>query len=230
MPSRVRAHRHHQAVRRDPGAGRRVARPARRARSTRWSARTARARARWSRSSPASTSRTAATIRLDGEPTVISRPGAGPLAGDRGRPPGAAPVPGPERRRERVHRATRRPGRCGPSTGARRAGRRQALFEELDVQFDVRALGPRPVDGRPAADRDREGAVGRRERPDPRRADGVAVGPRGRAPVHDRPRPARPRRRDPVRQPSAGRGVRPVRHARPCSATAGTSSRRRPAS
>ena len=58
-----------------------------------------------------------------------------------------------------------------------------------------RGAGPRPVDGRPAAHRDRQGAVGRCARPDPRRADRVAVRPRGRAPVRDRPPPARPRRR-----------------------------------
>ena len=68
------AHGHHQAVRRDPGAGRRVARPARR--------RGPRARRRERRGQehagqdprPASTSRTAGTIRIDGEPTVIHGP------------------------------------------------------------------------------------------------------------------------------------------------------------
>ena len=74
------------------------------------------------------------------------------------------------------------PGGRGPVPGARRPVRR-------------RRAGPRPVDGRPAAHRDREGPLGRGARPDPRRADGVAVGPRGRAAVHDRPPAARPRRR-----------------------------------
>ena len=87
----------------------------------------------------------------------------------------------------------------------------EALFEELDVQIRRRRAGPRPVDGRPAAHRDRQGAVGRGARPDPRRADGLAVRARGGAAVHDRPPPARPRRRRPVRQPPARRGLRAVR-------------------
>ena len=62
-PPRARiAERRLEAVRGDPGARRRLARPAGPARSTPSSGRTARARAPSSRSSPASTSRTPATI------------------------------------------------------------------------------------------------------------------------------------------------------------------------
>ena len=59
--------------------------------------------------------------------------------------------------------------------GMRRAA--QALFDELDVQFDVGAPGPRPLDGRSAADRDRQVAVRRSARPHPRRADRLALRP-----------------------------------------------------
>ena len=126
------------------------------------------------------------TIRLDGEPTPIHGPAARPGARHRGRPPGAAPVPRPDRRRERVHgpRAARRAsvdrlGRDAPGgPGHLRRARRP---DRLD------GARPRPVDGRPAADRDRQGAVVRRPRPHPRRADGVALGARGRAAVRDRP-------------------------------------------
>ena len=89
---------------RDPGPRRRLARPRCPARSTPSSARTAPARARWSRSWPASTSPTAARSCSTASRSQIHGPGPGARARDRGRPPGAAPLPRPDRRRERVHR------------------------------------------------------------------------------------------------------------------------------
>ncbi len=94
------------------------------------------------------------------------------------------------------------------------AMRRQAraLFEELDVRFDVQA----PVRGLSMADQQlieiaKALSVDARvlildEPTASLSAHEVA------APVLDRARPARPRRRGAVRQPPAGRGVRPVRH------------------
>ena len=79
------------------------------------------------------------TVGLAGEPIVLARPGPRPRAGDRGRPPGAAAVPGPVGRRERLH---------GPRAGRRRFGtvdwramRRQAaeIFRGLDVRIDPSA-------------------------------------------------------------------------------------------
>ena len=151
------------------------------------------------------------TIRVDGEPRVI----AGPA---QARALGIAVVHQEPRlfpdligRRERVHRPravwSAAHGRLGrnapPGADAVRGARRQVRRP---------GAGPRDVDGGPAADRDRQGAIGRGRGPDPRRADRLAVGARGRPPVHDRPRPAGPRRGRAVREPSAGRGVRPVRH------------------
>ena len=152
----------------------------------------------------------AGTILLDGTPALIHGPAQSRAAGHRRRPPGAAPVPGPERGGERVHRpcplgprgldqlARDAQGGPGAVRGARRRVRR-------------RRAGPGPVHGGPAADRDRQGPVRRGPRPDPGRAHGVAVRPRGGAAVRDRPPPSRPRGRDHVRQPPPGRGLRPVR-------------------
>ena len=70
------------------------------------------------------------------------RPGPRPRARDRRRPPGAAALPGPDGRRERVHRPRAGPVASGSIDwgGSRRAA--EALFKELDVRFDV---------GRPSA-------------------------------------------------------------------------------
>ena len=88
------------------------------------------------------------TIPLDGEADPDPGPGPRPRARDRGRPPGAAPLPGPDGRRERVHRPCAvRPPRHD-RLAARRAGPPSALFDELDVQFDVGA----PVRGLSMAD------------------------------------------------------------------------------
>ena len=206
----VQLQRHLQAVRRDPGAGRRLARPA--ARRGPRAGRRERGRQEHAgqdpgRRPPARQRHDPARRRADRH----HRAGPGPRPRDRGRPPGAAPVPRPDGRRERLHRPRAvRPVRTA-RLGRDRAAQAQALFEELDVQFDVGRAGPRPVDGRPAAHRDREGALGRGARPDPRRADRVAVRPRGRAAVQHRPPAARPRRRGPVRQPPPRRGLRAVR-------------------
>ena len=198
---RDRAHRRRQAVRGDPGARRRVVRHATR--------RGPRARRRERRRQehagqdpgrrpPAGQRDHPARRRGDHDP----RAGPRPLARDRRGAPGAAPLSRPDGRGERLHRprastrfrtidwaATRR-GAAGAVQGARCPLRRHGA-------------GPWPVDGRPAAHRDRQGAVVRCARPGPRRADRLAVGPRGRPPVRDRPSPARPRRLDPVRQPPA---------------------------
>ena len=199
-----------EVVRRDPGADRRLARPARRR-----GPRAGRGERRRQEHPGQDPGRRPPARRRDHprRRRAAGDRGPGPGAGarDRGRPPGAAAVPRPHGRRERVHRpravrtaADRRLGRDAPAgadavRGARRQVRRPGA-------------GPRHVDGGPAADRDRQGAVGRGGRADPRRAHGLAVGPRGRPPVHDRPRPAGPRRGGAVREPSPGRGVRPVRH------------------
>ena len=93
--------------------------------------------------------------------------------------------------------------------GMRKAA--QALFAELDVQLDVGAQVRGLFDGRPAADRDRQGSLGRRRCAHPGRADGLPLGPRGRPAVRDRSTPARPRGRHRLRQPPARRGLRAVR-------------------
>ena len=86
----------------------------------------------------------------------------------------------------------------------------QALFAELDVEFDVGA----PVRGLSMADQQlieiaKALSVEARalilDEP-----TASSVRPRGGAAVHDRAPPSRPRRRDHVRQPPLGRGVRAV--------------------
>ena len=205
------AHGHHQAVRRDAGPGRRVARPP--------GGRGPRARRRergrqehagqdHGRRPPARQRHDPDRRRADGD----HRPGPRPGARDRGRPPGAAPVPRPQRRRERVHRPRAVGSRSGPSTGARPGGPRRRCSRSSTSGSTSGA----PVRGLSMADQQlieiaKALSVDAR-RADPRRADRVPVGARGRAAVHDRARPARSGRRDPVRQPPPGRGLRPVRH------------------
>ena len=133
------AHGHHQAVRRDPGAGRRVARPPRR--------RGPRARRRERRGQehagqdhgrrlPAGQRHDPGRRRAHGHQRARARPGAR----DRGGPPGAAPVPGPQRRRERVHRP-----RAVGAAADRRLGRHQARGEGAvrGARRPVRRPGPR---------------------------------------------------------------------------------------
>ena len=88
------------------------------------------------------------TIRLDGEPTGHQRAGARPGARDRRRPPGAAPVPGPDASPRTSSSATRRPGRSRTVDWGATRRAAKALFEELDVRFDVGA----PVRGLSMAD------------------------------------------------------------------------------
>ena len=160
-PSRAALSRRLQVVRRDPGADRRVARAARR----RGPRAGRRERRRQEHAGQDPRRRPPARQRHDPASTA-SRPSS-PARRRRARS-GIAVVhqeprlfPDLQRRRERVHRPRARraaaDGRLGrdaaPGAGAvRRAGR----------QVRRPGAGPRPVDGRPAADRDRQGAVGRR--------------------------------------------------------------------
>ena len=159
------------------------------------------------RSPPARRRRDPARRRAHHDP----QPGSGPRDADRRGPPGAATLPRPLGRREHLPRGA--PHRPPPHhrLEARLRRRAAALFEQLDVKIDVVGAGAGPVDGRPAAGRDRQGAVDRCPGPDPRRADGLALDPRGRPPVRDRPAHEGARRRRPVRQPPPRRGLRPVR-------------------
>jgi hypothetical protein len=130
------------------------------ARSMRSSARTAPARARSSRSSPASTSRTAGTIRLDGEVTQIHGPA-------QARALGIAVVHQEPRLfpdltvAENVFIGHAPSGRLGTiDWGADAPGGRGAVRARRPVRR--RRAGPRPLDGRPAAHRDRQVALGSR--------------------------------------------------------------------
>ena len=99
----------------------------------------------------------------------------------------------------RIDRARDAPRRAGAARPPRRAAR-------------SRPPGARAVDRRPADRRDRQGAELRRPRPDHGRADGRAVGRRGRAAVHGRPDAARGGRGDPVHLAPPRGGVRDLRH------------------
>ena len=204
-----RASRHLQAVRRDAGARRRRTRAA--ARRGPCARRRERGRQEHPRQDPRRRPSTGFRLDLarrgrDRHP----RPRAGARARDRGGPPGAAALPRPERRRERVHRACpvwpagqRRlagdaPRRQGPLRGARGPVRRHGA-------------GARPLDGRPAAHRDRKGPLGRGACAHPRRAHSLALRARSRAPLRHRPPPAGSRRGRALREPPARRGLRPVR-------------------
>ena len=110
----------------------------------------------------------------------IHGPAARTGARDRRRPPGAAPLPRPDASPRTSSSATPRPAGSASSTGARR-GARHGPVRRARRPARCRCARPRPVDGRPAAHRDRQVAVGRGARPDPRRADRVALGARGRS-------------------------------------------------
>ena len=116
---------HLQAIRRDPGARRRLARSAAR-RGPRPGRRERRrqehARQDPGRRPPARQRDDLARRRRDHAPRARPTPRS---LGHRRRPPGAAPVSGPDRRRERVHRPRARPAGSARSTGARRAARRR---------------------------------------------------------------------------------------------------------
>ncbi len=84
---------------------------------------------------------------------------------------------------------------AAPSTGARCARETARILGELDGRHRPRHAGPRARRRRPAAARDREGALVERAAADHGRADRRALAPRGRQPVRDRAPAARPRRR-----------------------------------
>ena len=96
------ARRRLDAVRRDPGARRRLARPP--AAGGPRARRRERRRQEHAGQDPGRRppARHAATILLDGEPVALHGPAQARAARHRRRPPGAAPVPRPDRRRERV--------------------------------------------------------------------------------------------------------------------------------
>ena len=84
------------------------------------------------------------------------------------------------------------PLKAGHRIDGRRMRRETAaLFDRLGVRIDPDRLGTRPVDRRPAARRDREGAHRRRARDRDGRADGSADHLRGRAALRDRAHAAR---------------------------------------
>ena len=162
-PAAGRAARDLQAVRGDAGPRRRLARPP--ARRGPRAGRRERCRQEHAgqdpRRRPSARQRHDLARRgADADP----RPGQCPCARDRGRPPGAAPLPRPDGRRERVHRprpvGTARDPRLG-----RDATRGQGAVRGARRPSRRRRPGPRPVDGRSAADRDRQVAVGRGPRP-----------------------------------------------------------------
>ena len=217
-----RASRDLQAVRGDPGARRRLARPAarrgprprRRERRRQEHARQdpgrrppARQRARSGSTARRRTIHGPAHARALGIAVVHQEPRLFPdLTVAENVFIGHAPS-GPARHDRLGRDAARGPGAV---RRARRAVRR-------------RRAGPRPVDGRPAAHRDRQGAVGRGPGADPRRADRLAVRPRGRAPVHDRPPAPRSRRRRSCSSATASTRSSTCATGRRSSATASTS-------
>ena len=118
----------------------------------------------------------------------INGPGARPGARHRGRPPGAAPLPGPDGRRERLHRP--RAVAAGSATVDWGAMRRAARTRCSRSSTSSSTSGA-PVRGLSMADQQlieiAKALSVEAARADPRRADRVAVGARGRAAVHDRP-------------------------------------------
>ena len=222
-----RAARHLEAVRRDPGARRRLARPARRARSTPSSARTAPARARSSRSSAGVHQPDSRHDPCSTASRVHPGPAHARALGHRRRPPGAAAVPRPDRRRERLHRPrpvrARSADRLGrdASRGARRC------FAELDVQFDVGA----PVRGLSMADQQLI-EIAKALSVDARvlildEPTASLSRARGRAAVHDRPPACATAASPSCSSATASTRSSSCATGRPSSATAGTSSRRR---
>ena len=95
---------------------------------------------------------------------------------------------------------------------------RQMFREAEEILADARRRarraqpGARPDARRAAVGRDRQGDLAQRPRPHHGRADRVALRPRGRPALQAGPGPARPGRRDPLRQPPHGGGLRDRRH------------------
>ena len=186
--------RHLEAVRRDPGARRRLARPAV-GRGPR-PRRRERRRQEHARQDPRR--RPPARQRHDLARRRRDRPIQGPA---HARALGIAVVHQEPRLfpdltvAENVFIGHAPSGRLGHDRLGRDAAGGAGAVQGARRPVRCRRAGPGPVDGRPAADRDRQVPLGRRPRPHPRRADGLALGPRGRAALHDRPPPARSRRR-----------------------------------
>ena len=183
----------------------------RRARCTGWSARTARASRRWSRSSPACTAPTRARSGSTGAP---SRSPARPTPG-----PPASRSSTRSRRSSRTSRSPRTSSwadsrsapACAASTGGDAAPQPPTLFARLGVHVDPDRPARGPVDRRPAAGRDRQGALVRRPRARDGRADRGAVRRGGGAAVRGRPVAAGRRRRGAVHLAPLRRGLRAVR-------------------
>ena len=144
-------------------------------------------------------------ILLDGQPVAIAQRRRGAAPRHRRDLPGAAAVPRPQRRREHLHQppGPRRGRRLAADVPRGRGDPRRARRLARRAQ-----PGARPDARRAAVGRDRQGDLAQRPRADHGRADRLAVGARGRAAVQAGARPARPGRRDPVRQPPHGGGVR----------------------
>ena len=117
-------------------------------------------------------------ILLDGKPVAHPQRRRGAAPRHRRDLPGADDLPRPQRGREHLHQP---PGpRRRSSTGGRCTARPRRSSPQLDVALDVREPGARPDAGRAADGRDRQGDLAQRPRPDHGRADGLALGPRGR--------------------------------------------------
>ena len=139
-----------------------------------------------------------------------------PRRRDRGDLPGADALPRPHRRREHLHRppaAPQRPADRPPCDA--RAGRRDLQAARCPAR--PRSHRPRPLDRGAAARRDRKGALARRARGRDGRADGGAVGRRGRPAVRRGRGVAGVGRRRPLHLAPARGGLRavPARHRPP---------------
>ena len=149
-------------------------------------------------------------FRLDRDRRRASSSSLDPIAGAaQGHPhdlPGARGGARPDRGRERHARPVAGPARLRQlARHCARSARR--ILDELGVDLDLDAPVSKPPGRRAPGDRDRPGAPRRRTLPDPRRADGRALAPGGRAAVRVRPSPSRSRRRDRLHHAPARRGV-----------------------
>ena len=105
----------------------------------------------------------------------------------RGHLPGAHALPRPVRRGEHLHGPAAAARRCAASTAPRCATAADRAVRPPRRAPRPGPAGPRPVDRRPAARRDRQGAVVRRPDPGHGRADRRTVRRRGRAAVRGGP-------------------------------------------
>ena len=169
-------------------------------------------------------------VVVDGEPRADRRPAGGAPARHRRDVPGADGLPGPHRRRERLRRPAPAAAPAARSTGARCA--REAARDPRRARRRLRPghAGPRARRRRPAAARDREGALVERAPPDHGRADRGALAARGRATCS---RSCGGCASAASRSSTSATGSRRSRRsptASPCCATAATSRRARPPS